>query len=42
MNDIKKETGHLNVADAALNRVKNIIVKKKRHYRKRKKIENIF
>ena len=42
MNDIKKETGHLNVADAALNRVKKYYSKKKRHYRKRKKIENIF
>ena len=28
MNDVKRETGHLNISDTALRRVKNIVVKK--------------
>ena len=38
MNDVKKETEHLNIADAALKRIKKYCGKKnKRHYKKRKK-----
>ena len=28
MNDVKRETGHLNISDTALRRIKNIVVKK--------------
>ena len=30
MNDVKKETGHLNIADAALRKIKNIVAKKQK------------
>ena len=43
MNDVKKETGHLNIADAALRRIKKYCGKNKRHYKKRKKtIKHFF
>ena len=42
MNDIKKETGHLNVADAALNRVKKYYSKKKKTLQKKKKNRKHF
>ena len=38
MNDVKRETGHLNISDTALRRIEKYCSKKnKRHYRKRKK-----
>ena len=43
MNDVKRETGHLNISDTALRRIKKYCGKKnKRHYRKRKKKYKAF
>ena len=43
MNDVKRETGHLNISDTALRRIKKYCGKKnKRHYRKREKNYNAF
>ena len=42
MSDVKRQTGHLNIADAALRRIKNIVVKNKRHYGKREKKKKHF
>ena len=39
MNDVKKQTGYLNITDAALRLIRKYYGKKnKRHYRKRKNI----
>ena len=37
MNDVKKETGHLNIADAALRRIKKYCGKKKQKTLQKKK-----
>ena len=43
MNDVKKETRHLNIADAALSRIKKYCGKKTKDItEKEKKIQNIF
>ena len=43
MNDVKKETGHLNIADAALRRIKTYCGRKTKEItEKEKKIQNIF
>ena len=43
MNDVKKETGHLNIADAALRRIKRYCGKKTKDIiEKEKKIQIIF
>ena len=43
MNDFKKETGHLNIADAALKRIKRYCGKKTKDIiEKEKKIQIIF
>ena len=43
MNDVKKETGHLNIADAALRRIKKHCSKKAKNItEKEKKLQNIF
>ena len=43
MNDVKRETGHLNISDTALRRIKKYCGKKnKRHHRKRKQKQSIF
>ena len=44
MIDVKRQAGHLKIADAALRRIKKYCCKKKnkRHYRKRKKIQSIL
>ena len=43
MNDVKKETGHLNIADAALRRIKKYCGRKTKDItEKEKKIQNIF
>ena len=43
MNDVKKETGHLNIADAALRRIKKYCGKKTKDItEKEKKIQSIF
>ena len=43
MNDIKRETGHLNIAEAALRRIKKYCRKKTKDITEReKKMQNIF
>ena len=43
MNDVKEETGHLNIADAALKRIKKYCGRKTKDItEKEKKIQNIF
>ena len=43
MNVVKKETGHLNIADAALRRIKKHCSKKAKNItEKEKKLQNIF
>ena len=43
MNDVKRQTGHLNIADTALRRIKKYCGKKTKDItEKKKKIQNIF
>ena len=42
MNDVKKETGHLNIADAALRRIKKYCGKKTKDITKKEKKNKAF
>ena len=43
MNDVKRETGHLNISDTALRRIKEYCSKKTKYItEKEKRIQNIF
>ena len=42
MNDVKKETGHLNISDIALRRIKKYYGKKKDNKKRKKKYKVFF